>query len=351
MSGYAGAMLNVCGIHYDVGTATLEGGTTRPSLPADTMERELDDIARGLHANAVRVTGGDVDRIATAARIAVGKELEAWLTPMLPNADAATTLRAIEAAARAGQGLLDAGHRCTLIVGCELSVFMQGILPGATHGDRFGLLFDPARLAVAVGASGLDPQAEFAAFLRSAASTARAHFSGPVAYAAGLWEDVDWSLFDMVGLDAYRDANNRTTYAGTIERHREGGRRVVITELGCATYRDAAAAGGMAWTAVERRTEPRRLRSGIVRDEREQADELGELLDLADQSGADGVFIYTYVAPSYPSSANPSSDLDAASYALVRSWPDGSTEPKLAYGSTSERYRAATARALHSRSR
>jgi hypothetical protein len=81
------------------------------------------------------------------------------------------------------------------------------------------------------------------------------------------------------------------------------------------------------------------------------ATQLSELLDLAEQSGADGVFIYTYVAPSYPSSANPETDLDAASYALVRSWPDGRTEPKLAYGCISERYRAATTRALHSRSR
>jgi hypothetical protein len=351
MSGYAGAMLNVCGIHYDVGTTTLEGGTTRPLLPVDTIERELDDIAIGLHANAVRVTGGDVERIATAARLAAGKGLEAWLTPMLPNADAATTLRAVEAAARAGQDLLDGGHRCTLIVGCELSVFMHGILPGATHGERMGLLVDPARLMVAIGASGLDPQAQFAAFLRSAAATARAHFSGPVAYAAGLWEDVDWSLFDIVGLDAYRDADNRATYAATLAKHLGAGRRVVVTETGCATYRGAAAAGGMAWTAVERRDEPRRLRPGVVRDEREQAEELGELLDLAEQGGVDGVFIYTYVAPSYPSSANPEADLDAASYALVRSWPDGRTEPKLAYGSTSERYRAASARALHSRSR
>jgi hypothetical protein len=343
-------MLKVCGIHYDVGTTTLDGGTTRSSLSEETMEREIDDIGTGLHANAVRVTGGDVERIRIAARIAVRTGLEPWLTPLLPNADAATTLRAVGAVAGVGQELLEAGHLCTLIVGCELSVFMRGILPGATHGERFGLLVDPARLAAEVGASALDPRAEFAAFLRAAASTARTHFAGPVAYASGLWEDVDWSLFDMVGLDAYRDANNRGTYAATLQ-HQAVGRRVVVTETGCATYRGAAAAGGMAWTAVERRHEPWRLRPGVVRDEAEQAGELGELLDLAEQSGADGVFIYTYVAPSYPSSANPETDLDAASYALVRSWPDGRTEPKLAYGCISERYRAATTRALHSRSR
>jgi hypothetical protein len=78
---------------------------------------------------------------------------------MLPNADAATTLSAIEAAARAAQELLDAGHRCTLIVGCELSVFMRGILPGVTHGDRLRLLTDPMRFATEVAAARGDPQA------------------------------------------------------------------------------------------------------------------------------------------------------------------------------------------------
>ena len=46
------------GIHYDIGTAMIGGGTTRPTLPRDRMEREIGDIAGGLHANAIRITGG-----------------------------------------------------------------------------------------------------------------------------------------------------------------------------------------------------------------------------------------------------------------------------------------------------
>jgi hypothetical protein len=331
-------MRSIRGIHYDVGTTTLEGGTTRPTLTLETMEREIGDIAHGLHANAVRITGGDVDRIRAAAEIAARYELDAWLTPMLPNADPATTLNAVDAASRIGQALLDAGRRCTVVVGCELSVFMRGILPGPTHGERLQLLLDPVRLADEVAASGQDPQATFAVFLRSAASTARARFRGPVAYASGLWENVDWSLFDVVGLDAYRDAANRATYADTLRRYQSGDRRVVVTETGCATYRGAGAAGGMGWNVTDRGARTRRLRPGIVRDEAEQAAELEAVLTLADQSGVDGVFIYTYVTPSYPSNANPEQDLDAASYALVTTWPDGRTAPKLAYRTVARLY-------------
>ena len=46
------------GIHDDVGTPTLDGSTTRPVLPADVIEREIADLADGLCASAVRVTGG-----------------------------------------------------------------------------------------------------------------------------------------------------------------------------------------------------------------------------------------------------------------------------------------------------
>lgn len=102
--------------------------------------------------------------------------------------------------------------------------------------------------------------------------------------------------------------------------------------------------------AVERGSRGRRLRPGVVRDEAEQAGELDALLDLAEQSGVDGAFIYTYVAPSYPSSPIPGEDLDAASYALVRSWSDRRTEPKLAFRAVAQRYRQ-DAPAIHSRPR
>jgi hypothetical protein len=257
---------------------------------------------------------------------------------MLPNADQATTLAQIAETARVAEDLRRMGQACVLVVGCELSVFMAGILPGATHAERLALLSDPARLMSEVSAAGLDPQEAFAAFLRSAVDAARAVFRGQVAYASGLWEAVDWSRFDIIGVDAYRDAGNRATYAESLHalaRHR---RPVAITEVGCATYRGAADAGGLAWMALERRAVPRRLRDGIVRDEQEQAGELATLLAIVESSGIEGAFIYTYIAPSYPSSSDRDYDLDAASYALVRSWPDGRIEPKAAYQAVADVY-------------
>lgn len=82
--------------------------------------------------------------------------------------------------------------------------------------------------------------------------------------------------------------------------------------------------------------------SGIVRDEAGQAAELGAVLDLVEYSGIDGAFVYTYVAPSYPSSREAALDLDAASYALVGSWPDGSTERRAESGVVADRFASST---------
>jgi hypothetical protein len=335
--------LRIRGIHYDTGIATVDGTTTRPTLPIEVVEREVADIRDGLHANAIRISGDRVERLAEAAEVAAREGLEVWLSPMLPNADPRTTTEAIAACARSAEGIRRDGGNATLVVGCELSVFMSGILPGATHADRLTLLTDPLRLMTEVANAGLDPEAAFAEFLASACEAARGLFGGRLSYAAGPWEQVDWSLFDVVGLDAYRAASNCETYGERLHAATGFGRLAVVTEFGCATWRGAADAGGMGWTVIERGPD-RRVRDGIVRDEAGQTLELTDLLDTIDGAGLDGAFVYTYVAPSYAAHADARHDLDTASYALVRTWPNGRTGPKAAYRAVAERYGAQLSR-------
>ena len=80
------------GIHYDVGTLTIEGASTRPTLTVDEIERDIGDITNGLHANAIRIAGDNVVRLASASEVAARHQLEVWLSPMIPNADPSTTL-------------------------------------------------------------------------------------------------------------------------------------------------------------------------------------------------------------------------------------------------------------------
>jgi hypothetical protein len=50
-------------------------------------------------------------------------------------------------------------------------------------------------------------------------------------------ERVDWSVFDFVCLDYYRGKRNRHDYGARLQRHFTHGKPVIITEVGCCTYR------------------------------------------------------------------------------------------------------------------
>src|SRR5262245_54830559 len=109
-------IMRLRGIHYDVGTVTIEGSSTRPTLTADELEREIDDIATGLHANAVRLTGYDIARLADASEVAARHDLDVWLSPMLPNADPSTTLTQITEAAGVAEDVRCAGRTSVLVI-------------------------------------------------------------------------------------------------------------------------------------------------------------------------------------------------------------------------------------------
>jgi hypothetical protein len=46
-------------------------------------------------------------------------------------------------------------------------------------------------------------------------------------------------LFDLVSVDAYRDAGNAAGYRDALRAYRRFGKPVAVTEFGCCTYRDA----------------------------------------------------------------------------------------------------------------
>jgi hypothetical protein len=97
-------------------------------------------------------------------------------------------------------------------------------------------------------------------------------FHGPVTYASVPLETVDWSRFDFVSADLYRDARIKDRFRGLLRRCFAFGRPVAITEFGCCTYRGAADAGGRGFaildiSAPSRDSTPPRLGGRYVRDE------------------------------------------------------------------------------------
>ena len=232
------------------------------------------------------------------------------------------------------------------VMGCETTVFNSGFVPGDDQMERMRTIMDPAGL-VGNGVSLDELVRRFEASMADNLAAVRAAFGGPVTYASGPWEPVDWSGFDIVGVDLYRDAANRNTYAQQLAAYFATGRPVVVTEFGCCAYRGAPDRGAMGWAIVDRDARPPRLRESVVRDEQVQADELRDLVRILDRAGVDGAFWFTFAGFEYPHSEDPWYDLDCASFGVVkmldgggRAYPGLPWEPKRAFHALAECYAA-----------
>jgi hypothetical protein len=333
--------MRIRGVNYDVGTNYgADGASSRPGWQPAVMRRELRAIRDQLHANCVGLFGTDIGRLVDAAGAALDDGLQVWLQPRLVDAGPDETLAHLAEAARAAEELRRRDPAVVLNVGCELTIFSAGIIPGAGYAER------GARLPTLRGWPLLPWfNRRLNAFLRRAAAVARAEFHGRLTYSAGLWERVDWAPFDIVGLDYYRVPQLRSRYAERLRRFHRHGKPVVVTEFGCAAFRGAAELGPTAHERIDHGQSPPVVTGPPVRDEQVQARELAALLDVYESSGVAGAFVFEFIEPYHPHTADPRHDLDMAGYGLVKVTPDGDSgyrwEPKAAFHEIARRYGAA----------
>ena len=319
--------MNRRGVCYDVGRV-MWGQDWRPEFSPDEARRELQIIRDGLHCNAVRICGQDPGRVMAAGEHALDCGLQVWLSPELWDHSPSDTLDYIAKAAAAAEEL----HRhrpgqVVFSVGSEATLLMAGIVEGGSVFER--LEHPDFWQRVQAG----EHNGPLNAFLAEAAGRVREVFHGLVTYASVPLETVDWSRFDFVSADLYRDARLKDRFAEILRRYFAFGRPVAITEFGCCTYRGAADAGGRGFAILDTQSTPPRLNGPYVRDETEQAHELTEMLSIFDAAGVDATFVMTFVAPLDPTSDDPLYDLDMASYSLVKSFggrlgPLGAAHPE-----------------------
>ena len=189
------------GITYDTGFFNA-GTSTREPFDPDVVRREMRIIRQHLHCTAVRVTGGDPDRLEIAAMHAVDADLEVWFCPFTNGLTQDELLALLAACANRAERLSQRGGAVVLLTGSEVSLFTSGFLPGETLVDRLALVADPLRLRPMIG----EVRARINDFLRRAVELVRTRFHGPVSYASILpLEGVDWSPFDIIATyAAYR---------------------------------------------------------------------------------------------------------------------------------------------------
>lgn len=362
--------LKLRGVNYDVGSVMYFNW--RPDFDPRTVTREVEIIKNDLHCNAIRITGLDIKRLLVATEIALMQGLEVWLMPTIWNKKQDQTLSYTERVAESAEKMRrEYPESLVLVVGGELTLFMQGIVEGRNVMEKVTRLMtkykrkenQSEQVNLSKGISDLR-EAEhnkiLGRYLQKAVASVRQSFQGKLTYASLLWESVDWSLFDYVSVDHYRAQRIKDQYAEMLKPALDFGRPVVVTEFGMLTYKGAEINGaGLDGNIIDRKSRffhyrlpllgrlirPKLMSGNLVRDEELQASELVDQLTILDNEGVYGAFVSTLVEQTNPYDDDPRYDLDMGSLSLVKSYssgkrgsiyPDMTWEPKESFKSVAD---------------
>jgi hypothetical protein len=345
--------MKIKGVNYDVGTEM--GVNWRPDYDPKVVQRELEIIKNDLHCNAVGISGKDIGRLVVTAEAAIRQGLEAWLNPAdWSNKPPEHTLAYITEEAKAAQPLQERSPgKVVLSIGSEFTLFMQGIVPGKTLMQRASTVLKTDIIKTGQHNRPLND------FLGKAVASVREVFSGPVMYRSLVWEQVDWSNFDMIGVDHYWAEKIKDQYIDMVKLLFTHGKPVINTGFGFNTT--TAPVTGMLSTlgdipglSIILHQQPligRFLRPKLTvideRDEVLQATRLVNNLDLLDEAGFHGAFMDTFIFPIHPYSDTPKYDMDRPSSSLVKyfesgrhgtTYPDMRWEPKEAFRAVANYY-------------
>ncbi|MFE7396060.1 hypothetical protein [Streptomyces sp. NPDC057557] len=334
------------GISYDTGFVK-NGVVSRKLFDPEVVRRELRIIRDDLHCNAVRVMGGDPERVELAAGYAADLGLEVWFSPYPLELTADEMLSLFADCAERAERLRRRGAEVVFVVGAELSLMNKGFLPGDSIDDRVALLSRPDRVREHIG----QVSERVNDFLDKAVALVRERFGGKVTYASVPLERVDWAPFDIMSVDLYRSAETADRFAEGVRHLVAQGKPVAITEFGAAGYRGAGDRGahGLEIVEYDKDAGPLRLNGKYARDEAGQAAYVRELLEAFDAGGIDSTFVFTFALYDHVHrpDTDPREDLDLASYGIVKVFEDrlGTTypglpwEPKAAFTAVADHYR------------
>ncbi|MFE9605205.1 abortive phage infection protein [Streptomyces hokutonensis] len=317
VTGSCGRGLRRHGVVYTVG----EGETPATAWSPSRMRADLRAIRDELHADTVEVTGDGVDRLTATAARAAELGLHVWLQPTLADVPERDILEHLAETGRFAERLRRQGASVDFSVGCEFWLFVPGIVPGATVLDRVENLlngtYDPVKM-----------RRRLDAFTKKAAALGRSVFHGNLGYAAAQDDEVDWHLFDIVGIDYYSYFPQPASYIRELHRYHRWGKPVAITEFGTCAYKGAEKTAGMGWNVVDHTKSPEEIKGHLIRSEHTQAAYLVHLLDVFESMGLYGAMAFEFLTRDAPHRADsPRYDLDMASYAITKTIKDRPDEP------------------------
>lgn len=293
------------GLSYDLGLTYISKPkarrwTTHRPLPDPVLRRELRMI-RSIGADALRLHGEREADLLRAAREALDLGFEVWLSPRFIDLPAAKVPGRVARLARGAEAL--SPGRVVLMVANELTLDAPDFFPGdyEARGRAMGA-------AATLGAlRGMN--ARLNRLLREAATAAREGFSGPLTYAAGFWERVEWRPFGLVSMNLYRDWTTWWSYRERLAALKLFRLPAFVTEFGSATHAAAPLLGGAGW----------HIHRPFPRSEEAQAEAVeGQWREMG-AAGLAGGFVYCFaMARSFPGDDGTLPESDKASFGVVR---------------------------------
>lgn len=327
------------GVVYDVGLQYNPGSYSVETFNPDLVKYDMSVIANTLHANTVRIEGEDISRLVCAAEIAHAAGLKVFFNPWKMGADAEETVAYMGEAAIAAEKLRLRGVEPVFVAGCEYSLFSKGIFQGETVNERIASMIANAAASDQNMLTAANEKLNL--ILADICKAVRDRFKGSVTYASGTWEDVDWDMFDIIGVDYYRNGEPEQQYIDGLKKYKSS-KPLFVMEVGCCTYEGAATKGSTGFTILQGVNPDGTVKyegdKAPVRSEKEQADYVETQVDLLGKTNANGVFIFVFAFPIMPYGEE-GLDLDMTSYSLVKSFPEHDPrsqkmpgwEPKEAY--------------------
>ena len=306
------------GINYDVGTFYNPGICTRPVFDEHTIRNEIGIIRNELHCECIRISGYDIERLMKTSECALELGMRVWLSPIYINATQEQNAHYIRECAVEAEKLRKKYSHVVFVAGCEHSLYTHGFIKGENCYQRIAKMFSlPGIILNGIGFRN-QTYKKMNAYLNTTVQSIRSVFNGEVTYASGTWEKVDWSIFDIVGINHYRSSYNQSSYVKTLGSYHVFGKPVAVTEFGCCTYKGAEKAGGGGWNITEEKDGKLCIKGNYKRSETVQADYIIDLLKIFEKEDIYASFVFTYINPDFVHDPTSAFDLDMASYGIVK---------------------------------
>lgn len=286
--------MKIKGINYNTG---YKDGSFDITL--DEIEKQLTIIKKDLNANSIGILGSDTKHIIEVSKLALEMGLNIWVKPRYVNKTVKETIPLLIELSKATDILREEFDKKEVIfvVATELSLDAKGIFEGDSYMDRIETASsywkevktpDKRQGYWAVTE---DEQNNLSLALKKIVEAVKENFKGKITYAAGNWEKVDWSLFDIVSDNLYLSRHmSADDYFKILLKLKEHNKPVVLTEFGTASCDGATISGADAWIEVMDNPD-------IDVNEKEQVKGIKIQLDLIKKSDIDGCFVWTFFEP------------------------------------------------------